>query len=152
MKKLFTLISILSVLFISSCSSYKKSTDIDMMYGVSVTKAITAKPDTLTVAQMDSVVKVDKLPVLNKWVQNVYKDESTLTNIVYKTLYDKSSNTVYTVKILNNSVYVLSSNWTLQLLERLHSYVNIPLVIFFMKTKAWKCWPLLASLSCAKRT
>ena len=111
MKKLFTLISILSVLFISSCSSYKKSTD--MMYGVSVTKAITAKPDTLTVAQMDSVVKVDKLPVLNKWVQNVYKDESTLTNIVYKTLYDKSSNTVYTVKILNNSVYVLSKR-TLQ--------------------------------------
>ena len=108
MKKLFTLISILSVLFISSCGSYKNSTDIDMMYGVSVTKAITAKPDTLTVAQMDSVVKVDKLPVLNKWVQNVYKDESTLTNIVYKTLYDKSSNTVYTVKILNNSVYVLS--------------------------------------------
>ena len=110
---LFILISILSVLFISSCGSYKNATDIDGTYGVSVTKAITAKPDTLTVAQMDSVVKVDKLPVLNKWVQNVYKDESTFTNIVYKTLYDKSSNTVYTVKILNNSVYVLSKR-TLQ--------------------------------------
>ena len=113
MKKLFTLISILSVLFISSCGSYKNATDVDGTCGVSVIKAITAKPDTLTVAQMDSVVKVDRLPALNKWVQNVYKDESTLTNIVYKTLYDKSSNTVYTVKILNNSVYVLSKR-TLQ--------------------------------------
>lgn len=114
MKKLFTLISILSVLFILSCGSYKNATDIDGTYGVSVTKAITAKPDTLTVAQMDSVIKVDRLPVLNKWVQDVYKDESTLTNIVYRTLYDKTSNTVYTVKILNNSVYVLSKR-TLQI-------------------------------------
>ena len=99
MKKLFTLISILSVLFISSCGSYKNSTDIDMMYGVSVTKAITAKPDTLTVAQMDSVVKVDKLPVLNKWVQNVYKDESRKDNYSYYTYTSIPKSLIKLVKL-----------------------------------------------------
>ena len=82
MKKLFTLISILSVLFISSCGSYKNATDIDGTYGVSVTKAITAKPDTLTVAQMDSVVKVIDCRCWDKCTE--YIKGITLTYIVYK--------------------------------------------------------------------
>lgn len=106
MKKIFSLITLFGALLITSCHTSKiVSTD---NYSVSVAKAVTSKPDTLNAQQMDSVINADKLPALAKWVQNVYKDESTFAVVTYKTLYDKSTNTVYTVKILNSSVYVLS--------------------------------------------
>lgn len=75
---------------------------------VDVQHAYTLPTCTLNIAQMDSMIKADELPVISKWTKSQYKDEETQMTTEYMTLFDKTSNTVYTVKTLNRRQYVIS--------------------------------------------
>lgn len=77
-------------------------------YGVSAVGAKTYGPDTLDVAQIDSLVRTDRLPALKKWTKSVFVDEETGFTCEYRTLYDKTSNIVYTVKYIPQNTYILS--------------------------------------------
>jgi hypothetical protein len=90
-----------------SCSTQKQATD-EPVYGVSVQTAQTLKPETLTVAGLDSLLKTDKLPRLAKWTKSVFQDDETNVYNVYRTLYDQSTYTIYTLKELNTQTLVLT--------------------------------------------
>lgn len=111
-------LSIIMMFFATiSCHNMKK-TDIEqslndsvpqeIVFGVNVTKAHTFEPCTLNVSQMDSMISTDKLPVLNKWTKQTLSDEETKIMNDYMTLYDKTSNIVYTVKKISLKDYVVS--------------------------------------------
>jgi hypothetical protein len=106
MKKFFTFLTICSALLITSCKSVQKISEYGS--GINVNKVITIKPDTLNSVQMDSVINTDQLPVLIKWTSSSLKDEETLQSNTIRTLYDRNTNTIYTVKTLNVTTYILS--------------------------------------------
>lgn len=84
------------------------TTEMVMGAAVDVQHAHTLPTCTLSIAQMDSMIKADELPQLDKWTKNNLQDYETKTNTEYMTLFDKTSNTVYTVKTLNRRQYVVS--------------------------------------------
>ena len=95
-------------LILTLCGCKTASVENNGTFGVSLTSTYIIGPDTLCVAQIDSVVKSDRLPVLEKWAKSVFKDYETNTSYVYRTLYDKTTNTIYTVKNLDTKTFVLS--------------------------------------------
>lgn len=84
------------------------TTEIVMGMSVDVQHAHTLPTCTLSIEQVDSMIMADKLPVLSKWTKNQFKDYETATTTDYMTLFDKTTNTVYTVKTLNRRQYVVS--------------------------------------------
>lgn len=109
MKYFSYVLSVMTIITVlCCCSSSKNSINTLGVYGVSVSKAQIIKPDTLNYIQIDSVMRVDALPVLDKWTTSTFKDEESGTMMSYKTLFDKSTNIVYTIKILDNNTFVLS--------------------------------------------
>ena len=91
-----------------SCSSSRQAVSTENTYGVSVQSAYTMKPETLTVVSLDSLLKTDKLPRLAKWTKSAFKDDESNTYNVFRTLYDRSTNTIYTLKELNAQTLVLT--------------------------------------------
>lgn len=105
MKKLLYLF--VTLVLVCSCDQTKKTIN-DNTYGVSVENVKSMGIDTLTAVQVDSMTKHDKLPNKSKWVKTYLKDEETKTGYEYTTLYDRTSNIVYTIKYLKNeNVYVV---------------------------------------------
>jgi hypothetical protein len=111
MKKLVYTIITIGIMAVCGCNPTKNVADNSETYGVHVTGAKTSKPDTLNVAQVDSFIRHDRLPRLEKWTASAFVDDETGKAYTYKTLYDNTTKTVYTVKILNNDVYVLSKRF-----------------------------------------
>lgn len=107
MKKLTYLF--LCMIILGSCNLTKKNTNTnDNVYGVSVQTMQQLSIDTFSIYQVDSMVKVDKLPNKNKWETTYLKDGETNIAYEYKTLYDKSSKTIYTLKYLKDKkLYVV---------------------------------------------
>lgn len=105
MRKLLYLF--VSLILICSCDPTKQATNNDT-YGVSVENIKSMGIDTLTAIQVDSMTKHDKLPNKSKWSKTYLKDEETNTGYEYTTLYDRTSNIVYTIKFLRTeNVYVV---------------------------------------------
>ena len=77
------------------------------VYSMSVSNVRMLKPDTLTIYQIDSIVKADKLPSFKKWRQSSFKDDETLKVLQYRILVDPNTNTTYNIKQLSNGKYVL---------------------------------------------
>lgn len=106
MKKLLYLF--VSLILVCSCNPTKKVTDNDGVYSVAVQNIKSMGIDTLTDIQVDSMTKHDKLPNKSKWVKTYLKDEESKIGYEYTTLYDRTSNIVYTVKFLKDkNVYVV---------------------------------------------
>ena len=108
MRKLFYTFIITA--FIASCTPTKsiQSNNSDNTYGVSVQAALTLRPETLDVAGVDSMLKHDQLPATRKWATASYVDDESGVRQVYHTLYDRSTQIIYTIKELGNNVFVLS--------------------------------------------
>jgi hypothetical protein len=105
MKKLLYLF--VTLVLVCSCDPTKKVAN-DNTYGVSVENVKSIGIDTFTVVQVDSMVKHDKLPNKSKWPKTYLKDEETKKAYEYTTLYDRTSNIVYTIKYLKDeNVYVV---------------------------------------------
>lgn len=106
MKKLLYLFVCLTM--VCSCNPTKKNVNDNNVYSVSVENVKSMGIDTLTSIQVDSMTKHDKLPNKSKWVKTYLKDEESKTGYEYTTLYDRTSNIVYTVKFLKDkNVYVV---------------------------------------------
>ena len=106
MKKLLYLF--VTLILVCSCDPTKKTINNDNVYGVSVENIKSMGIDTLTGVQVDSMTKHDKLPNKSKWVKTYLKDEESKTGYEYTTLYDRTSNIVYTIKYLKDkNVYVV---------------------------------------------
>lgn len=104
MKKLILIASVTLALMMGSCATHKETTNT---YGVSATSAQTFNPDTLDNQKVDSLLRVDNLPAIKKWATSTFVDEESRTAIVYRTLYDRTSNTIYTLKTLPDGRFVL---------------------------------------------
>ena len=96
--------------FIASCAPTKniQSNDSDNTYGVYVQAALTLRPETLDVAGIDSMLQHDQLPLTRKWATASYVDEESGVRQIYRTLYDRSTQIIYTIKELGNNVFVVS--------------------------------------------
>ena len=110
MKKLIAIIGIASMLSLFGCGSTKNvvSEDGENSYGMSVVNAKQWKPDTLTSVKVDSMLVADKLPTLNKWNKSIFKDYETNVGYTYYNLFDKTTNIMYTIKVLGTDIYVVS--------------------------------------------
>lgn len=106
MKHILFIISTICIICITACKSKEALTD--NTYGVSIASAKTFKPDTLTAAGIDSLVKVDKLPAFSKWVSAMFIDDESNISYKFKTIFDNRTNIVYTVKTLNQTLFVVS--------------------------------------------
>lgn len=107
MKKIILSILLSIVTFtIISCKT-SEPTEISYGAGYNVTTVKQLSIDTLTVAQVDSMIKADNLPILKKWKFTTLTDYETEKNIVYYTLIDKTTNIIYTVKLYNNYLYIV---------------------------------------------
>lgn len=105
----FLFVAVVSAFVGMSCSiSRHASTDSDNIYGVSVQSALTMKPETLSVAGLDSLLRTDRLPRLSKWTKSSFQDDESNVYSVYRTLYDNTTNTIYTLKELNAQTLVLT--------------------------------------------
>lgn len=92
-----------------------KSLQQDNTYGVSIKNIKTLSLDTLTVVQFDSLITADKLPAYKKWVKTYLKDAETNESIEYSTLYDKTTDIIYTIKYLKtNKKYVVLKRKTIK--------------------------------------
>lgn len=113
MKKLFYVVVAAIVLTISGCKCHcvccadTEQINSSDIYGVNATNAQTFAIDTLDNAKIDSLVRVDRLPKISKWAVSQFKDEETGQMNEYRTLYDKETKTVYTLKKIGNGLYVL---------------------------------------------
>ena len=105
MKKYFAIFSLLIAMGLSSCHTQKSA--VPESYGNSITSVKSLKPDTFTVAQMDSVVKVDKLPSYGKWNAASFKEDESLKAYEYRSLFDSRTGVVYTLKDLRDGRFVL---------------------------------------------
>ena len=110
MKKLIAIIGIASMLSLFGCGPTKNvaSEDGENSYGMSVVNAKQWKPDTLTSVKVDSMLVADKLPALNKWNKSAFKDYETNVGYTYYNLFDKTTNIMYTIKVLDTDIYVIS--------------------------------------------
>lgn len=106
MKKIFSTIAIGLCIALASC---KTSQDVSTpgSYGVSAVASSVTKPDTLDAQKTDSLLRVDCLPAINKWASSVYIDDESGREFTYRTLYDRSTNTIYTLKTLSDGRLVL---------------------------------------------
>lgn len=97
---------------ITACETSKKSAsnfnNEEILFGVQIEKVHTLVPCTLNIFQMDSMLQTDKLPKLNKWTKNPLTDEETKVLTNYMTLYDRTSNIVYTIKEMKDGKFVVS--------------------------------------------
>jgi hypothetical protein len=108
MKKIFSIIAVSLCIALSACKTGQEvSTERPNSYGVSVTASSATKPDTLTAQRVDSLIYVDKLPTINKWVSSVYIDEETKCGYEFWTLYDRTTNIIYTLKLLPDNRFVM---------------------------------------------
>lgn len=110
MRKIFYIISFVAALSFSACHTTETATG-DGTYGVAVQSNKTSKPDTINSIGLDSLVRVDRLPKVQKWATSTFVDDETGKPIVYRTLYDRTTNTIYTIKILEQNVFVLSKKY-----------------------------------------
>lgn len=107
MKKFFFSIVVVATLF-CSCKTGQTITDQDEnTFGVSATSAKTSQPDTLGVAGVDSLLRVDFLPAVSKWPVSYFRDEETGAKLEFRTLFDRTTNTIYTLKTLADGRRVL---------------------------------------------
>lgn len=107
---LFTLIAV-CMLSCSSCGSSNKVTE--PTYSASITSVRNLGVDTLTVIQLDSLTKADKLPVYAKWNKSYMKDGDNNKSYEYTTIFDKTTGIIYTVKYLrDDKVYVVQKRKT----------------------------------------
>jgi hypothetical protein len=104
MKKIFVIFSLATALVFASCATQKENVGT---YGVSATSAQTMRPDTLDNAKVDSLLKADSLPAIKKWTTSSFVDEETHVTSTYRTLYDQTTNTIYTLKTLADGRFVL---------------------------------------------
>lgn len=108
MKKLFYIFVTAAMLTICSCHTQQTSVSTDGIYGVSVQQAWTLKPETLSVAGIDSLRKADKLPKIEKWTTSSFTDDENNVRSIYRTLYDRTTGIVYTLKQLDANTSVLT--------------------------------------------
>ena len=110
MKKILYVFAIFTAFCIASCrttGSLDNNTGVDSAYGVSAQAAQTFLPETLSIRGVDSLLKADRLPDIKKWSAAYYKDDETNERNEYRTLYDRTSWTIYTVKKVSPGKWVL---------------------------------------------
>ena len=108
MKKLIFAFVVFTSMCVASCHTTKVVDEQDgATYGVSAQAAQTFRPETLSVAGIDSLLKADRLPAVKKWSAAYYKDDETNERNEYRTLYDRTSWTVYTLKKIGSEQWVL---------------------------------------------
>ena len=110
MKKILYVFAIFTAFCIASCRTTKtldNNISVDSAYGVSAQAAQTFLPETLSFRGVDSLLKADRLPDLKKWSAAYYKDDETNERNEYRTLYDRTSWTIYTVKKVSPGKWVL---------------------------------------------
>lgn len=107
MKRLNFIICLL--LSLSLCFSCKKffHNDDKPTYGVTIKTVKNISFDTLTVAQLDSVIIADTLPEFNKWSKTYIKDGDTNIPYEYSLLYDYKNGMVYTIKDLRDKQHYI---------------------------------------------
>ena len=104
MKNFYLIFSITISFVFGSCVTQKEP---PITYGVSATGVQLTQPDTLDNLKIDSLLKVDRLPSVNKWTSSSFVDDETQVRSTYRTLYDKKTNTIYTLKFLRDGRCVL---------------------------------------------
>ena len=65
------------------------------------------QPDTLDNRRIDSLLTADRLPAVQRWASSTYIDDESGRASQYRTLYDRSTNTIYTLKTLTDRRFVL---------------------------------------------
>ena len=114
MKRLnFIIICLLCLaLCFSFCYSCKKQNET-ATYGVNIKTVKNMSFDTLSVMQLDAVIKADSLPKFNKWSKTYIKDGDSNITYEYSLLYDMNTGVVYTIKALKtNKQYVMQKRMT----------------------------------------
>ena len=79
----------------------------------------------LSIYQLDSVIKADKLPIVNKWIESSYKDFETNEPIILRTLYieNDTASLVYRVENIGNDSVFLTKR---VMVKELQKKVNKP--------------------------
>ena len=106
---------IIGLLCMSLCFSCKKifHNDDKPTYGVNIKTVKNISFDTLTIVQLDSVIKADTLPEFKKWSKTYIKDAETNIPYEFSLLYDFKNGVVYTIKDLrDNQHYVMQKRQT----------------------------------------
>ena len=114
MKRLnFIIICLLCLsLCFSFCYSCKKQNE-PATYGVNIKTVKNISYDTLSVIQLDSVIKADTLPNFRDWSKTYIKDGESNITYEYSLLYDINTGIVYTIKTLRtNKQYVMQKRKT----------------------------------------
>ena len=113
MKKInFILVLLLSLSLCFSCKKHNIFND-NTTYGVNIKTVKNISFDTLTVFQLDSVIKADTLPDFKKWSKTYIKDGDTNIPYEYSLLYDYKNGIIYTIKQLkDNTHYVMQKRQT----------------------------------------
>ena len=106
MKKIFSILTLSVCIALISCKT-GQTVSGDSTYGVQATQSSVTKPDTLDNQKIDSLLRVDHLPAVKKWASSVYIDDENGQASQYRTLYDRSTNTIYTLKALSDGRFVL---------------------------------------------
>jgi hypothetical protein len=97
------------------CSTTDKDGQRTDYQKYSLVARITDGLDTLTVVQFDSLITADNLPAYKKWIKTYLKDAETNESIEYSTLYDKTTDIIYTIKYLTtNKKYVVLKRKTIK--------------------------------------
>lgn len=104
MKRLFVTAGITLALIFAACTSQKESVST---FGINATDARTFSPDTIDVLGVDSLMKADDLPDIGRWASSTFVDDETHRAFIYRTLYDRTSGIIYTLKTLQDGRFVL---------------------------------------------
>lgn len=109
MKKILSILSLTVCIALASCKTGQtvQTDELNGTYGVAVTSSSVTAPDTLDNYKIDSLLRVDRLPAIHKWASSVYIDDENGKASQYRTLYDRSTNTIYTLKTLADQRFVL---------------------------------------------
>lgn len=107
MRRFLFIIGVLFTLSILvACHTTENAFNPNIGASVTPVSVYTFKPDTFSKTQIDSVIVIDRLPLLKEWKSSSFKDGETNMNSEYKTVYNNRMKMIYTVKILKNK-YVL---------------------------------------------